>query len=189
MSIAKYDRSQPLAGHHLPVWAGRIALLLSALVSLLTGVSQARASVADHSQLSAAVLADHNQLRTKLNIPPMAWNEELAHRAAAWADHLARLGYMMHSGAPEGENIWMGSAGEYSYDIMVRDWADEGRFFRAGYFPNVSTTGNWQDAAHFTQMVWRETRRVGCGVASRDGWDILVCRYSTPGNVLGRKPY
>ena len=137
----------------------------------------------------ADVLMAHNQIRAAANVPPMTWNAGLAEGAARWAEHLARSGYMMHSQSKEGENIWMGTSGAFSHALMVGDWANEGRFYRAGYFPNISSTGNWQDVGHFTQMVWRDTRQLGCAVASRGGWDVLVCRYNSPGNVVGKKPY
>ncbi len=195
MSTANYGRNgkKSSGNHQWPVWAGRIALLLSALISPLTGLNQARANTIDQAQLISAVLHVHNQVRTAVHVPPVEWSDILADRAAAWAEHLTHLGYMIHSGSDvnvdEGENIWMGTAGAFSYDVMVGDWAKEGQLFKAGYFPHISTTGNWEDAGHFTQMIWRETRKVGCAVASGGGWDFLVCRYSAPGNIMGRKPY
>ncbi len=35
---------------------------------------------------------------------------------------------------------------------------------------------------HFTQVIWRGTKYVGCGQASRRGCHIQVCRYIAPGN-------
>jgi hypothetical protein len=34
-------------------------------------------------------------------------------------------------------------------------------------------------------MVWPTTKRFGCGVASNDRTDYLVCRYYPSGNVFG----
>jgi len=42
---------------------------------------------------------------------------------------------------------------------------------------------------HYTQMIWRNTTEVGCAVAERDDRQILVCRYSPPGNVRGEMAY
>lgn len=192
MAVAKHGRIDVGRNRQWQGWAARIALLISALLSLLTGMGQARASVANPDALAQAVLHVHNQLRSAANVPPVRWNNELARRAADWAQHLAGLGYMIHStgggGSGQGENIWMGSAGAFSYEVMVSDWASEARYFKRGVFPDVSTTGDWQDTGHFTQMIWRDTREVGCAVATSHGWDFLVCRYDTAGNVYGKTP-
>lgn len=39
---------------------------------------------------------------------------------------------------------------------------------------------------HFTQVVWRATHYVGCGVASGSCGHIQVCRYIKPGNCNGK---
>jgi hypothetical protein len=69
---------------------------------------------------------------------------------------------------------------------MVSDWASERRMFQAGLFPAVSRTGNWADVAHYTQIVWPTTTRVGCALASNGRTDYLVCHYSPAGNIDGR---
>jgi hypothetical protein len=38
-------------------------------------------------------------------------------------------------------------------------------------------------------MVWKDTKQVGCGTASSSTLEVLVCRYSPPGNYLGQFPY
>src|SRR5712691_6171246 len=42
---------------------------------------------------------------------------------------------------------------------------------------------------YYTQIVWRDTREVGCGVARGPGREVWVCDYSPPGNWVGRRPY
>lgn len=69
---------------------------------------------------------------------------------------------------------------------MVGAWASEKRMFAPGVFPAVSRTGNWIDVAHYTQMIWPTTQRIGCALASTGRTDYLVCRYSPAGNVDGR---
>jgi hypothetical protein len=68
-------------------------------------------------------------------------------------------------------------------------WGDEKQFFRNGVFPNVSTTGNWIQVGHYTQLVWRDTKEVGGGLATGHGADFLVCNYDPPGNWLGAQVY
>ena len=51
---------------------------------------------------------------------------------------------------------------------------------------------------HYTQMVWKDTKEVGCAIATSNGKTsdgmagvvaYLVCRYTPPGNMNGEKPF
>ncbi len=140
--------------------------------------------------LSDQVLDVHNRERAEVGAPPLTWSDDLAASSAEWAQHLASLGALQHSGGNAyGENLWMGSTGYYSYSAMAQGWADEKSLFVYGTFPNVSSDGNWANVGHYTQMIWKNTTQVGCAVATGGGWDILVCRYGPPGNWIGEKPF
>ena len=140
---------------------------------------------------SARLLAMHNQERSRLNVPPLMWDPQLAAAAASYGPTLARLGRLQHSPRSsrpgQRENWWMGTRGAFSPEQMVGSWIDERRAFRAGVFPAVSRTGNWQDVSHYTQLIWRGTTRVGCAIQPAGRWEYLVCRYSPPGNIDGRR--
>ena len=42
---------------------------------------------------------------------------------------------------------------------------------------------------HYTQMVWKDTTKIGCGEASNTDVTYLVCRYTPPGNYPGDTAY
>ena len=73
------------------------------------------------------------------------------------------------------------------YREMVASWIAEKRHFKNGVTPDFSTTGDYRDVAHYTQIIWRGSKTMGCAVASNRTDDYLVCRYSPPGNVVGQK--
>ena len=136
----------------------------------------------------ATILAEHNKARAEVGSPPLMWDESLAAGAAAYAQQLTTLG-RVHS-SREGrkdirENLLQSLRGGRSPKAMVGVWIAERQYFRPGIFPNVSTTGNWADVGHYTQMIWPTTTRLGCGIHSDARYDWTVCRYSPPGNRDG----
>ncbi len=42
---------------------------------------------------------------------------------------------------------------------------------------------------HYTQIVWKTTKKVGCAKIICDEMDVWVCNYDPPGNWIGQKPY
>ena len=135
------------------------------------------------------LVALHNMVREAAGVEPIRWDSTLAADARNYAEEMAKTGRWAHSAMAErpgeGENLWMGTRGAFSLSEMVGAWAHEGRMFRAGAFPEVSKTGNWDDVGHYTQMIWPGSIRVGCAVRSSARFDYLVCRYSPAGNVMG----
>lgn len=169
-------------------WRGKLAAaLLACGIPLLIGAQSAEADLA-HRLLTA-----HNEERAGLQLAPLRWNAHMAADAGRWADTLASSGQIRHanggSRSGQGENLWIGTAGGFAPEAMVASWASEKAHFRRGRFPQVSTTGNWADVGHYTQMVWGSTDEVGCAVRRGAAADVLVCRYRTPGNVSGQAPF
>lgn len=145
----------------------------------------------DLSRLEERVLAVHNRERAAAGAAPMRWDGKLALDAAAYAPVLAQAGKLTHStpgSRPgQGENLWMGTRRAYDLEEMLGSWAAEKTLFRPGRFPDVSRSGHWSDVGHYTQMIWPESLRVGCAIRSSARWDVLVCRYAPPGNVVGER--
>jgi len=147
---------------------------------------------ADRSEplLQRTVLGAHNAARDRFGVAPLAWSPELAAEALSHAQYMASTGIYGHDQTPgrrkkQGENLWRGQRGLFSYDVMVGVMVDEARHFRPGAFPNNSATGNWSDVAHYTQIVWPTTTAVGCALASSATTDYFVCRYAPTGNKDG----
>lgn len=139
------------------------------------------------------VLDSQNRERAALGIPPLRWDPDLAQAAQRWADHLAATGAFSHAPVdmrqPTGENLWAGTRGRYAPEAMVDAWAREKRSFKPGLFPDNSTSGRVEDVGHYTQLMWRDTRQVGCALATGAREDVLVCRYSDAGNWVGERPF
>lgn len=154
-----------------------------------TGIAHTQPSASEAERL----LIVHNSERTRLGLPPLAWNPALARDAEDYAKELLARAELAH--APEarrkgqGENLWQGTAGAWDPDGMIGMFLDERRYFRAAAFPDISLTGAWKDVGHYSQIVWRDTKEVGCAIETGGGNDVLVCRYLPAGNVFGQRPF
>lgn len=145
------------------------------------------------SNFDARVLAAHNRERSSLGVEPLNWNPTLARSAQAWADRLAADNAFEHApenvADPQGENLWAGTKRHFSIERMVDGWVREKQHFKPGRFPDNSTTGRVEDIGHYTQLMWRQTRQVGCAMATGAREDVLVCRYAEAGNYRGEVPF
>lgn len=141
--------------------------------------------------LAGELLARHNVERRQAGVTALTWDPALAQGAQAYANELARLDLLRHSPKAGrrgiGENLWMGTRDYFRPTRMVADWASERSMFRSAKFPTVSTTGNWADVGHYTQIIWPTTQRVGCAIGKSARSDVLVCRYWPAGNVDGQR--
>ena len=162
-----------------------LALLLCS--PLLLGGTTLRAD------FNTRLLAAHNAERERIGVPQLAWDPALAADARRWAGELAASGRFEHSpdepGKPiEGENLWAGTPRAYSPEAMVALWAAEKTDYRPGVFPNNSRSSDVERVGHYTQLIWRGSRQVGCASAVGADEEFLVCRYSDAGNVMGQRP-
>lgn len=139
------------------------------------------------------LLAGHNTTRSAKGLSPLAWSSLVAQSAQAWADTLSGRGcQLQHSDTPYGENLYYSwSTGPLVLNPAeaVSWWVAEEQHYN---YPNNSCAAGEQ-CGHYTQMVWAETTRVGCGVSTcTDGGrntQMWVCQYDPAGNVGGGRPY
>ena len=165
-----------------------LPLALAAGLPIMAGASD------QQSNFETRLTAAHNRERAAIGVKPLHWNPALAADAAKWAQHLVKVGHLVHYQEapddmdPQGENLWAGTKGYYGLESMVGLWVDEKQNYKPGVFPANSRTGNLEDVGHYTQLIWRTTHQVGCAVARGPKDDFLVCRYAEGGNVIGERP-
>jgi uncharacterized protein YkwD len=156
------------------------------------------------------LLDAHNATRTgTLNPPPspglskVTWDSRLATVAQNYAERCE----WSHNGAASQQYAEEGGSGYVGENLsaawgnetinlgnMYSGWSEEAGFY--DYDANSCQAG--EQCGHYTQVVWRETERVGCGWTQcstlqgingpTDVW-FLVCNYAPGGNINGRRPY
>ncbi|AKT42544.1 CAP domain-containing protein [Chondromyces crocatus] len=138
------------------------------------------------------MLAAHNAARAGVSppastpIPALAWSGEVAAVATAHAERCV----WGHSSSPYGENIYA-TSGTATPTQVANSWISEKNNYDYG---NNTCSGV---CGHYTQVVWADSRRLGCGVATcttgsplgGGSWQYWVCNYDPPGNFNGQRPY
>jgi hypothetical protein len=167
-------------------------LALAPLAALLIGsvgpdeTWDGKPAARDAVQFQSVMLAGHNMARQAVGASPLAWDAQLAADATAYAKQLAASSSFDHAEQTEqGENLWMGTKRAFPYHRMIGAWVEEKKFFTNRPIPAVSTTGDFDDVGHYTQLIWRTTTHVGCGIAADREEEYVVCRYKNAGNVWG----
>ena len=153
------------------------------------------------------IVAAHNAVRLALNegLEELVWSQELADVAQDWANTMAQDCQLRHRPNGEfGENLASFGASPNSPNTdpadAVSGWAEEvacysyGRFFEDDACDGSCIASlNSNGCGHYTQVVWRDTERVGCGFSTCTGsgfnWEFWVCNYDPPGNFVGQFPY
>jgi pathogenesis-related protein 1 len=158
-------------------------------VLLIVGIVSAQSSRHPASPkrlppIAQQMLAAHNSVRARLGLPPLSWSDELAQYARKWANTLIGSGEFSHSGSSRyGENLFEIAGGSATADDVVSAWASEARNYN---YRKNTCSGR---CGHYTQIVWRDTKLLGCGVARNRTREVWVCNYEPPGNIVGERPY
>lgn len=178
--------------------------LIAASIGLLAGcgggasdaVAAATGSTSTAGVQPSEIVAAHNTWRTQVGVGALTYSATLAASAQAWANQLktANNCNMQHSGTSGvGENLYWASAWSngvvqnvQSADV-VNAWGAE----KADYSYATNTCAAGKVCGHYTQVVWKNTTSVGCGMAVCDSPknQVWVCQYSPAGNYVGQKPY
>ncbi|BFZ19717.1 hypothetical protein BsWGS_22756 [Bradybaena similaris] len=154
------------------------------------------------NEQKAAILDRHNHLRAQThasNMLTLTWSPQLESLAQ---NYTAQCKFQHNSHRQNvagfryvGENLYAGT-GDFAPEAVIQHWYDEVKDYnyRSGRCRPQRACG------HYTQIVWADTRSVGCGVkycehfnqANSIGFSqgyLIVCNYGPGGNWVGQKPY
>ncbi|XP_058081781.1 pathogenesis-related protein PRB1-2-like [Magnolia sinica] len=158
-----------------------LALALMCVMGLaLAHLTQAQNSPQDF-------LAAHNAARAQVGVGPMTWDPSVEAFARNYANQrIIANCQLAHSGGPYGENIFGGSGAEFTATDAVNSWVGE----KQDYNYDTNTCASGKECRHYTQVVWRNSVRLGCArVKCNSGAIFITCNYDPRGNINGQKPY
>ncbi|WOG88643.1 hypothetical protein DCAR_0207878 [Daucus carota subsp. sativus] len=138
--------------------------------------------------LADEFLSLHNTARRDANLPPLVWDTKLEQYAKQYAVQRGNTdcAELIHSHGPYGENIFWGGGPEWRPKDAVEQWMHEEKF----YDPDANDCKDGQMCGHYTQIVWRDSCRLGCALQRCKNNDtFVVCSYDPPGNYVGEKPF
>uniref|UniRef100_A0A224X3J9 Putative CAP peptide n=1 Tax=Megacormus gertschi TaxID=1843536 RepID=A0A224X3J9_9SCOR len=157
------------------------------------------------------ILAMHNEFRNKIalgketqpaqqpqaaNMMQMEWDDELARVAQAHANQCK----FEHDTGPQ-RQVENFSVGQNLFITMMSkriDWRKASMWYTSEvkyFYPQYRDPFVFGSYGHFSQMIWAETWKVGCGVAmyydNTDNMDkvLYTCNYGPAGNMQGAKLY
>ncbi|KAF9135351.1 hypothetical protein BGW39_003458 [Mortierella sp. 14UC] len=103
-----------------------------------------------------SILDAHNTFRARHGAPAVIWNADAA------------------NGGKYGENL---AAGHKNFTTAIQGWYDEVNKY------NFNKPGFGSGTGHFTQVVWKRTKTIGCVRRTCPKWTMYICEYDPPGNI------
>lgn len=138
----------------------------------------------DLEAVRSNMLSRHNWYRSQHQVSNLTREPEIESIAQNYSDYLASINNLTHSsnkylGIKLGENLYYGLKNSNIGFSSVDAWYNEVNEYD---FNNPGFSGA---TGHFTQVVWKGSQNLGCGVGCRtDNYCYVTCNYYPPGNYL-----
>lgn len=196
--------------------------LLSVLCLIyLSDISSSHEEISLHNRIRRAsspadfsknIVDKHNALRRlqgATNMFEMQWDASLAQAAVEWTSRcnvnhgFPTDKYPLPSSGQPGENIYVDTASSLDEVGAVQSWYDEIDYydFSGPCSSNApcGTCASGKTCLHYTQLVWWNSVKIGCGytncpkVTGLVTWNtptnFLICYYSPGGNIVYQYPF
>jgi len=129
----------------------------------------------------AELVKEQNEARARQKLTPLTWDCALARYAQQWANR----GVFEHrADSSYGENMFVASEPSEPVKTAVKRWMSE----ESNWTNKTGMCAPGKFCNHYTQVMWKATTKVGCGVNRfvNAKWKVvLVCNYDPPGNTPG----
>ena len=137
------------------------------------------------------ILKNHNYHRKRHQVQNLARNSEIEKIAQEYSKEQAKNDQMEHSSntyknKPLGENLyscWSSSSASVNGTRASESWYSEVKSY------DFNNPGYKKGIGHFTQLVWKDSKEIGCGAACSSTNNCYVtCNYYPAGNYLDSFP-
>ncbi|KAL8616016.1 hypothetical protein ACOMHN_014978 [Nucella lapillus] len=155
--------------------------------------------------LQERIVSLHNSFRTNIKAKQMLqlrWDDDLAEEANEWVE---QCDFIHKDNNTRGENIYRSELDNSVSDVAARgvlSWTVEISYMIVAERTNepcCDAIKNTTLCCNYQQVVWSETRKVGCGLTKcgnltgpdqtyANAW-FFACYYDPPGNVASTRPY
>ena len=153
-------------------------------ILLLCLVTFALGATLNLENARAQMLTRHNHYRSQHQVGNLARLSAIETIAQTYSEYLASINSMMHSSntyndEPLGENLYWGPLSSNIGTSAVDLWYEE----IADY--DFNNPGWKSGIGHFTQVVWKGSEKLGCGVGcGSNNYCYVTCNYYPAGNYL-----
>lgn len=143
------------------------------------------------SEFQFNCLEEHNKNRKKHHADELIMTPELNLSAQTWADKLISQSSLSNSNKSNeiGESIYSYWTNDPKHklkaDEVINNWYKEIENYNFSH-SEEQIRENFQKIGNFSQIVWKDTQKLGIGSAVKDGKTIVVAHYQPGGNVVGK---
>ncbi|CAB01716.2 SCP domain-containing protein [Caenorhabditis elegans] len=138
----------------------------------------------------------HNKYRAHHSSPAVTVDSNLTNLAQKWSDEMAfHKKCLVHEQPSKyGENLTSFASSKFPSPKTCAAALIHG-FYTEGYGFNYTrfNPGSWSKVGHFTQLLWKNSRKIGVGVSvAKRGtmYHVYVCiKYDPPGNMQTSEAY
>ena len=162
------------------------AILLFSLLCFMIEAKflQRRLADLDLESLRNAILTRHNFYRKQHQVGDLVRNTDIDAISQDYSEKLAASGQFQHSGNKFngnalGENLYK------SYGMAVDGVGAVDMWYNEVKDYDFNNQGFSMGTGHFTQVVWKGSKNLGCGIACGSGC-VVTCNYYPAGNYLGQ---
>lgn len=153
------------------------------LISLLVAIN---AVTLDLETVRSEMLTRHNYYRAQHQVNDLTRVAGIEDIAQNYSNYLASINSLEHSpkyylGSKLGENLYYGPKYSTIGINSVDSWYEEVKDY------DFNNPGYKSGIGHFTQVVWKGSEQLGCGIScNSNNYCFVTCNYHPAGNVLGQ---